>query len=202
MPMTRINQHAASSRCPIAACACLRLPYCGAVRSRSRATLGAAIAAAFVATVACVPEPDVELTSGTVESREFTDHVKYYDLDLPADVRALEWVQLRDWDSNQIYLRFSTDRAGLAKLLGAYRLTWGALKPSSSSSSPALPRKSDWDEELPSRFIQWQPSTWSTSRAIDQVRNTNSNGLTLSVDLLVDRPAAERPDVFIHIVEF
>ncbi|MFD7155225.1 hypothetical protein ACFV9C_11530 [Kribbella sp. NPDC059898] len=148
-----------------------------------------------------MPEPDVEVTSGTVESREFSDHVKYYDLDLPPDVRALEWVQLRDWDSNQIYLRFSTDRAGLAKLLVAYRLTRGALKPTPSSSSPALPMESAWDQELPSRFIQWQPSTWSASRTIDQVGDTNSDGLTLSVDLLVDRPAAERPDVFIHIVQ-
>lgn len=171
------------------------------MRSRSRATLGVAIAAAFVATVGCVPEPDVEVTSGTVESREFSDHVKYYDLDLPADVRAVEWVQLRDWDSNQIYLHFSTDRAGLVQLLGAYRLTWGALRPLPSSSSPALPRQSDWDRELPSSFIRWQPTTWSTSRTIDQARDTNSNGLPLSVDLLVDRPAAERPDVFLHIAQ-
>jgi hypothetical protein len=171
------------------------------VRSRSRATLGAALAAAFVATVGCAPQPHVEITSGTVASQEFSDHVEYYDLDLPADVRALEWVQLRDWDINQIYLRFSTDRAGLAKLLRDYRLTWSALKPSPSSSSPALPRGSGWDQELPSRFMQWQPSTWTTSRTIDQVRDTNSNGLPLSVDLLVDRPAAERPEVFIHLVQ-
>jgi hypothetical protein len=171
------------------------------VRGRSPATLGAAIAAAFVATAGCAPEPDVEVTSGTVESREFSHHVEYYDLDLPADVRALEWVQLRDWDTNQIYLRFSTDRAGLAKLLGTYRLTSGAMEPTPSSRSPALPRESTWVEELPTRFRQWQPSTWSTSRAIDQVGDTNSNGLPLHVDLLLNRPAADRPDVFIHILQ-
>jgi hypothetical protein len=51
--------------------------------------------------------------SGTVESPAFSSHVGYYDLDLPSDVRSLEWLQLRDWDSKQIYLRFSTDGAGL-----------------------------------------------------------------------------------------
>jgi hypothetical protein len=151
------------------------------------------------------PEPHVEVTSGTIESPEFSQHVEYYDLDLPADVRALEWVQLRDWDTNQIYLRFSTDRAGTAKLLGAHRLTWGALEPSPSSSSSsvsaALPRESIWNQELSVRFWQWQPSTWSTSRTIDQVRDTNSNGLPLYVDLLIDRPAAERPDVFIQVLQ-
>lgn len=156
---------------------------------------------AFVATVGCGLEPQVEITSGTAESREFSDHVEYYDLDLPADVKVLEWVQLRDWDINEIYLRFSTDRTGLARFLGAYRLTWSALKPPPSSSSPALPRESGWDPELPARFVQWQPSTWTTSRTIDQVRDSNSNGLPLRVDLLVDRPAAGRPDVFIHIVQ-
>ena len=171
------------------------------MRSRSRATLGAAIALTFAATVGCGLEPQVEISSGTAESAEFGDHVEYYDLDLPADVRVLEWVQLRDWDVNQIYLRFSTDRAGLAKLLGDYRLTRSALTPPPSSSSPALPRESGWDQDLPDRFRQWQPSTWTTSLTIDQVSDTNSNGLPLYVDLLVDRPAAERPDVFIHIVQ-
>lgn len=163
--------------------------------------VAAAIAAAFVVNAGCVPESEVEVTSGTAESRAFGDHVRYYDLELPADVGALEWVQLRDWDSNQIYLRFSTDRAGLGQLLRDYRLTSGALKPSPSSSSPALPRESDWDQELPSGFIEWQPSTWSTSRTIKQVEDLNSDGLTLSVDLLVDRLAAERSDVFVHVVQ-
>ncbi len=96
------------------------------MRSRSHATLAVAAAAAFVTAAGCAPEPAVEVTSGIFENREFSSHVTYYDLELPADVRALEWVQLRDWDSNQIYLRFSTDRAGLAQLLKAYRLTWSA----------------------------------------------------------------------------
>ena len=75
--------------------------------------------------------------------------VEYYDLDLPADVRALKWVQLRDWDTNQVYLRFSTDRAGLAKLLGTYRLTAGALEPLRSSWSPALPREPPGSRSCP-----------------------------------------------------
>jgi len=161
-----------------------------------------AAAAAFVTAAGCAPEPAVEVTSGIFENREFSSHVTYYDLELPADVRALEWVQLRDWDSNQIYLRFSTDRAGLAQLLKAYRLTWSALKPSPSASSPALPRESTWDQELPTRFRQWQPTMWSTSRIVDQVRDTSSNGLGLYVDLLVDRPGTDRPNVFIHVLQF
>jgi hypothetical protein len=159
-----------------------------------------AVAATFVSVAGC--GPDVEVTSGTVDSRAFSSHVEYYDLDLPSDVEGLEWMQLRDWDSNQIYLRFSTDRAGLENLLNVYQLTWRALKPSQPPSSPALPRESAWDKELRSRFLQWQPGTWSTSRMIDQVRDTNPNGLGLSVDLLVDRPDAGRPEVFIHVIQF
>jgi hypothetical protein len=37
---------------------------------------------------------------------------------------------------------------------------------------------------------------------IDQVRDTNSNGLGLSVDLLVDRPDGPRPEVFIRVIQF
>ena len=122
------------------------------MRSRVRATLGLAVAGAFVTVAGCGPE--VEVTSGTVESRAFSSHVEYYDLDLPSDVEGLEWMQLRDWDSNQIYLRFYTDRGGLGSLLNVYQLTSRALKPSEPSSSTALPGESDWDEDLPSRFLQ------------------------------------------------
>jgi hypothetical protein len=126
------------------------------VRSRVRATLGLAVAVAFATLAGCGPDvevrPDVEVTSGTVESRAFSSHVEYYDLDLPSDVEGLEWMQLRDWDSNQIYLRFDTDRAGLDNLLNVYQLPWRALKPSQPSSSPALPRESNRTKELPCRF--------------------------------------------------
>ena len=89
------------------------------MRRRSGATLGAVIAAAFVATVGCMPQPHVEVTSGTVESRRFSDHVEYYDLDLPANVGALEWVQLRDWDVNQILPALFHGCAGSVRLLRA-----------------------------------------------------------------------------------
>jgi hypothetical protein len=146
-----------------------------------------------------MPRPAVEVTSGTSETPAFSSHVEYYDLDLPSDVEGLEWVQLRDWDTNRIYLRFSTNRAGLESLLKVHQLTWSALNPSRPSASPALPKESGWDTELPSRFLQWQPSTWSTSRTIDQVDDTNSNGLHLSMDLLIDASEASHPEIFIHV---
>jgi hypothetical protein len=145
-----------------------------------------------------VPQADVEVTSGTIETPAFSSHVEYYDLHLPSDVEGLEWLQLHDWDSNQIYLRFSTNRAGLENLLKLQQLTWSALKPSQPSSSPALPRESDWDEEMPSRFLQWQPSTCSTSRMVDHVHDTNSTGIVLFVDPSIDRPEASKSTRSLH----
>jgi hypothetical protein len=83
------------------------------VRRPVRATLGLAVTSAFVTQAGCALQPDVEVTSGTIETPAFSSRVEYYDLDLPSDVEGLEWLQLRDWDSNQIYLHFSTNRAGL-----------------------------------------------------------------------------------------
>jgi hypothetical protein len=151
--------------------------------------------------VGCAPQPDVEVTSGSIETPAFSSHVEYYDLDLPSDIEGLEWVQLRDWDTNEIYLRFFTNRAGLANLLTVHNLTLSVLNPSRPAASAALPKGSSWDTELPSKFLEWQPREWSTSRAIDQVDDTNTNGLHLSVDLLIDRPEASRAEVFIHVVQ-
>lgn len=148
-----------------------------------------------------MPQPAVEVTSGTSETAAFSSHVEYYDLDLPPDVEGLEWVQLRDWDVNEIYVRFHTDPTGLDALLKAHQLAWSALDPAQPSASPALPKESGWDTELPSRFKQWQPSHWSTSRTTDQLDDTNSNGFHLTVELLIDRPDAARPEVFIHVIQ-
>jgi hypothetical protein len=56
----------------------------------------------------------VDVSSGTVESADFAKQVEFYDVHLPAGAGGVEWVELRDWDGNTLYLRFSTDRVGLA----------------------------------------------------------------------------------------
>lgn len=147
--------------------------------------------------VGCSVQPQVEISSGTVESAEFAKHVKY-GVRLPVGASGLEWLELRDWDVNDLYLRFATDRVGLVSFLGTYRLTPGTL--TDASRSEALPRESSWKDKLPSRFVEWQPSRWS-ARASDQVSDTNSDGLPLYVDVLVDNPAAARPTVFVHIMQ-
>jgi len=153
---------------------------------------------ATLAVVGCSVQPHVEISSGTGESADFAKHVKYYDIHLPAGATGLEWVELRDWDVNEIYLRFATDRVGLASFLGTYRLTPSALM--DTTRSQALPRESGWDDELPARFADWQPTSWP-ARATDQVDDTDSNGLPLYVDLLVDNPAGARPTVFVRIMQ-
>jgi hypothetical protein len=153
---------------------------------------------ATIAVVGCSVQPQVEISSGTVESAEFAKHVKYYDVQLPAGATGLEWLELRDWDINELHLRFATDRVGLISFLGAYRLAPSTLM--EADRSEALPSQSGWEDNLPARFLEWQPSSWP-ARASDQVQDTNSDGLPLSVDLLVDNPSAAHPTVFVRIMQ-
>lgn len=99
-----------------------------------------------------------------------------------------------------MYLRFSTSRAGLENLLKFHELPWRALKPPSRLRL-RLCRENPTGQGDASRFLQWQLSTCSMSRMVDQVHDTNSTGVVLFVHPLIDRPEASRPEVFIHVIQ-
>jgi len=91
--------------------------------------LALALLAALVGATGCSVEAGTDVTSGTAESESFKKVVDYYDLDLPADVRDLEWAETKDWDSNQLYLHMRVDADGAETVLASYSIHLGDTEP-------------------------------------------------------------------------
>ena len=146
-------------------------------------------------TTGCAVEPDTNVRSGDAGSDSFKELRKYYELHLPEDVSDLEWSEVTDWDSNQLYLHMSADADGAETVLASYSVhLQDAQAYRDGLCRAALPRSSGAADQLPDDVARWRPSSGVA------VRCGSGHGFgLLSAEVLVVVTSAQARELFLHV---
>jgi hypothetical protein len=170
------------------------------MRTRATAVVIAGVTIVAGALSQCsmpTPESDLGIATGTSASKTFAKYVDYFGLTSVGGAPPAEWLDLETWDSNEIYLRIETDRAGAQAILQNYGVAPGALERGTPNAS-ALPSQSSWAKQIPRKYVEWKPQDWGRSRMINDVTSQKEKRLPLWVDVLIENRADGKSVVFLH----
>lgn len=143
-----------------------------------------------------VEAPPDDVTRGQGDTTAFERLEVHYNLRLPRDAEDIAWIETRNWDTNQLYLRFATTPDAAEELLADLQVPADGLVAATADSVMALPGDVDGDghDEDPS---VWAPASWTRARAGHWARD--SRELAPLVDVVLDETDRDRPVVFLDL---